>query len=479
MSTPPTPDAVRTQLEKVLASKIFAPASRLSRLLRYTVEQTLLGQADQIKEYVLGVQVFDRGDDFDPRIDPVVRVEAHRLRAKLKQYYAAAGPSDGVLIELPKGSYAPAFSRRTPAAWPVRWRRWKWLGLATALLAAGLLAGWAVTRARRMESPSPASARVANPKAHEAYLRGRYHWSRRTEDGLRKSLEQYHQALKADASYAPAYAGLAESYAMLASYGVTAPRDVMPKAKAAAERALEADPKLAEAYAALAFVKSFYDWDWAGAGQDYRRALELNPNSATTRHWYAGYLRATGRFEDAIQEIRRAQGLDPLSRAISRDLGRTLYSMRRYDEAIQEYRRALDFEPDFPSGYLHLGMAYAAAGKHQEALVALLKARSLPGGNPLILAGLGHCYGLLGQAAEAHKILAELEARSQREYVSPMSRVLIYTGLGQADQAFQWLERARQERDGWLAWLEVDPVFDRLRGDPRFARLAQAISLRR
>jgi tetratricopeptide (TPR) repeat protein len=154
-----------------------------------------------------------------------------------------------------------------------------------------------------------------------------------------------------------------------------------------------------------------------------------------------------------------------------------LYSMRRYEEAIREYRAALDFEPTFPSAYLHLGMAQLASGRPQEALAALLKARSLPGGNPLILGGLGLCYGWVGQAGEARKVLGELEELSQREFVSPMSRVFVYIGLGQKDQAFRWLERASQERDGWLAWLHVDPVFDRLRPDPRFAGLLRQVGL--
>ena len=614
MSRPPS-EAVQAQLERILASKTFAHAGRLSRLLRYTVEQALAGQADQLKEYVLGLQVFDKGEDFDPRLDPLVRVEAHRLRSRLQKYYETDGASDPVLIEFPKGSYAPVFRARLPVARPGVRRRARSVALTGALALAGLVAYVAVTRMWRSPAtaPQPRSvavlplanlsgdpsqdffadgmtdaiigdlaslgglrvisrtsamqykqaqkrlpeiarelqvayvvegslnragdrvrisaqlieaatdrhlwaqsyerdlrdvlalqkevaraiaegikgrlepreqrqltvARTINPKAYEDYLKGRYHWNKRTEEGLRKSIEHFQQALAEDPGYALAHAGLAESYALLASYGVSPAREVMPKARAAAERALQFDDTVAEAYASLGFVKSFYDWDWRGAGQHYRRALELNSNCTTARHWYAGYLRATGRLEEAIAEIRQAQALDPLSRAISRDLARTLYSMRRYEEAIREYRQALEFEPDFPSGYLHLGLTYLAQARHQDALAALLKARSLPGGNPLILGGLGLCHGALGQQAEARKILTELEARSRREYVSPMSRVFVHIGLGQTDQAFQELERACQERDGWLAWLNVDPVFDSLRTDPRFPRLLARVGLAR
>jgi len=471
-------EAVEAQLEKILASKGFAHAERLSRFLKFVTQEALAGRGDQLKEQVLGAEVFDRGQSFDPRIDTVVRVEAHRLRSRLRKYYETEGRADPVLIELAKGSYAPVFSPRRPAPRLAWLRRSKPMALAAALAAAGLLTYLLVSRVREASAPlSRSAARIVSPKAHEAYLRARYQWSKRTEDGLRKSIEHYHQALAEDASYAPAYAGLAESYGLLASYGVAASRDVMPKAKAAAERALEADRTLAQAWAALGFVKSFYDWDWSGAGQDYRRALELDPNSVTARHWHAGYLRAVGRLEEALAEIRRAQALDPLSRAIHRDLARTLYSMRRYEEAIQEYRKALEFEPDFPSGHLHLGMAYLAKSAPAEALAAFLKARSLPGGNPLILGGLGYCYGVAGRKGEAQEILKELEQRSAHGFVSPVSRVFVYIGLGRKDEAFQWLERAYQEHDGWLAWLKVDPIFDSLRPDVRFAGLLARVGL--
>ncbi len=470
--------AVEEHLEKILASKGFAHADRLSRFLRFITQETLAGRGDQLKEQVLGLEVFGRGESFDPRIDTVVRVEAHRLRSRLAQYYAGAGREDAVLIELAKGSYAPVFSARPPAPRLGWLRRWKlWAALVTVVVA-GLLAWLAVTRVRRPERVRPQPPpRAANPKAHEAYLRGRYQSGKRTEDGLRKSIEHYHQALAEDASYSLAYAGLAESYALLASYGVAAPRDVMPKAKAAAERALETDNTLAEAWAALGFVKSFYDWDWSGAEQDYRHALALNPNSATARHWHAGYLRAVGRLEEALAEIRRAQVLDPLSRAVHRDLARTLYSMRRHDEAIQEYRKALEFEPDFPSGHMHLGMAYLAESMHQEALAVFLKARSLPGGNPMILGGLGYCYGVLGRKTAAQGVLKELEEWSRRGFVSPVSRVFVYIGLHDQGRAFQGLEQACQERDGWLAWLKVDPIFDPLRSDARYTRLLSQVRL--
>ncbi len=608
-----SPQAVQAQLQRILASQGLVHAERLGAFLRFIVEESLAGRGNQLKEQVLGIEVFGRGESFDPRIDTVVRVEAHRLRSRLKQYYATTGRTDNVLIELAKGSYAPVFSVRRPPPRKGAWRRWTPLALAGAVVAAGLLVYAVVTGLRQTASSSPgppalavlpltnlsgdpaqeffadgmtealigdlatlrgirvisrtsamhykqtdkrlpeiarelgvayvvegsvnrsgqrvrisaqlieaatdrhlwsnryerdlpdiltlekevarsiaaeirvrltpqeqrrfARSGVVNPKAHEAYLKGRYQSGKRTEDGLRKSIEHFHQALAEDAGYAPAYAGLAESYALLASYGLSPPHEVMPKAKAAAQRALEADDTLAEAHASLGFVKSFYDWDWPGAAQDYRLALEMNPNSATARHWYAGYLRAVGQLEDAVQEIRRAQALDPLSRAINRDLARTLYSMRRYEEAIQEFRRALDLEPDFPSGHLHLGMAYMAKSLHALALAEFLKARSLPGGNPLILGGLGYCYGVLGRKTEAQGLLKELEAGAKSGYVSPVSRAFVYIGLGDRDRAFQWLERACQERDGWLAWLKVDPMFDSLRPDPRFAGLLRTVRL--
>jgi tetratricopeptide (TPR) repeat protein len=272
---------------------------------------------------------------------------------------------------------------------------------------------------------------------------------------------------------------VADSYALLASYGVLPPREVMPKAKAAARKALAMDETLAEAHTSLGFILSFYDWDWPAAEREYRRAIELDPGYPTARQWYSGYLRAAGRLDEALNEMKRAQDLDPLSLATGRDMGRIFRSMRQYDRAIGQYRKVLELDPNFPSVYVHLGMAYEGKRMFKEAVAAFEKARSLPGSNPLVLGALGHGYAVSGNRREAEKLLEELGALSARRYVSPISRALIYIGLGEKDRAFEWLDRAHEDRDPWLAWLQADPIFDDLRGDPRFGILLKTVGLQR
>jgi len=621
-------EAARAQLQKILSSETFVRAERLSRFLRFAVEQTLEGQGDKLKEYVVGVEVFQRQQDFDPRIDAVVRVEARRLRAHLMKYYETEGRDDPVRIDFPKGAYVPVFEARRPAGgsrawWPTRWRpagrRYtQAMGVLLALLllvAGGWLAvtSWrarstrqgpahtgpplssvlilpfadlspqhdqeyfcdgitdelisALTKVEGLRVLSQASAfrfkdkaddlgrireqlqvgavlrgsvrredsrlrvtaqlirtsdgaylwsetferatkdlfaiqdeisrtvvqslqvqlagerrRLVRPytenlEAHNLYLQGRHYWNQRTEDGLNKSIESFERAVALDPKFALAYAALADSRALLASYGLSPPRQIMPKAKAAAVQALELDEGLGEAHASLAFVRFLYEWDWQGAEQAYKRASELNPGYAIMHHWYAGYLRARGRLDEALAESRQAQALDPLSPAIGRDLGRVFHCQRRYDQAIEQFRKTLELEPGFPSGYLHLGLAYAQKAMYPEAVAACQKARELRGANPLTLAGLGYCYGRWGQRDKAEELLAELKRVSAQKYVSAFDLALIHIGLDQKDQAFEWLDKAREDRDGWLVWLNADPVFDSLRPDPRFAALLKKVGL--
>jgi len=611
-------ESVRAQLDKLLLSRAFAHAGRLSKLLRFTVEQTIQGQGDHLKEYLLGLQVFGRDEKFDPRIDPVVRVEAHRLRARLKEYYQNEGRTDPLRIEFPKGGYAPVFRKQpAPTRGIERIRSWirssrglKTLALAGLLLVAGAVGYWvaavwgrvppagssilvlpfedvsplrdqeyfcngmteelvnalakveglrlvsrtsasqfrgkaidvrkvgqqlnagmvlegsvrkegarlritarlvkvadgynvwsgnyeremtqvfalqeeisrAIVNALRIRLVGEGGKRLIRQQtgsldAYNSYLKGRYHWGKRTEGGLKTSIEHFGQAIAAEPGYAAAHAGLADSYALLASYGVLPPRDAMPKAKAAALKALALDETLAEAHASLGFVLSFYDWDWPAAEREYARAIELDPGYPTAHQWYSGLLRAVGRLDEALNEMKRAQDLDPLSLAAGRDMGRIFRSSRQNDRAIEQYRKVLELDPNFPSAYLHLGMAYEEKHMYKEAVAAFEKARSLPGGNPLILGALGHGYAVSGNRREAQKLLEELRNLSARRYVSPISRALIYIGLGDKERAFEWLDRAREDHDPWLAWLKADPIFDGLRNDPRFAVLLKTVGL--
>jgi eukaryotic-like serine/threonine-protein kinase len=316
-----------------------------------------------------------------------------------------------------------------------------------------------------------------NIAAYQLYLKGRYAWNKRTAEELRRSAEHFQQAIDLDPSYALAYAGLADSYNMLADYSVLPPKEAFPRAEAAASKALEIDDTLAEAHTSLAFVKMAYDGDWAGADREFRRAIELNPNYATAHQWYASYLVMTRRFEESITEMKRAQALDPLSRIINANLGLHYYYARQYDQAIEQLHKTIDLNPDFGLAYFYLGRPLLQKGMRNEAIAELQKARALSGEDPETIAELGYAYGVAGRRAEAQAVLRELDGLSKRRYVLPYFIATIHTGLGDKDQAFAWLEKAYAESHPGLALVNVDPKFDTLRSDPRFNELLRRIGI--
>ena len=316
-----------------------------------------------------------------------------------------------------------------------------------------------------------------NIEAYQLYLKGRYAWNKRTAEELRKSADYFQQAIDLDPGYALAYAGLADSYNMLADYSVLPPKEAFPRAEAAAAKALEMDDTLSEAHTSMGFVKMGYDGDWAGADREYRRALELNPNYATAHQWYASYLVMMRRFDESIAEIKRAQELDPLSRIINANLGLHYYYARQYDQAIDQLRKTINLNPDFGLAYFYMGRALSQKGMHKEAIAELQKARELSGEDPETIAELGYAYAVAGRRAEALAVLNELNALSARRYVLPYFIATIYTGLGDKDQAFAWLEKAYEQSHPGLALVNVDPKFDSLRPDPRFADLVRRIGL--
>ena len=324
---------------------------------------------------------------------------------------------------------------------------------------------------KRLERPH-----TENIRAYQLYLKGRYFWNKRTEQGLKKGIEFFNQAIEEDPLYALAYVGLADSYNMLATYNVSQPGAVLGRAKAAAESALEIDNQLAEAHTSLAKVRADYDWDWPAAEQEFKRSLKLNPNYATAHHWYALHLMAMGRFEEAAAEINSAQQIDPLSLSINVSTGLPFYWSRRYDEAIEQFRRTLELDLSFPLSHVLLGQAYVQKGMFDEAIAALSRARELDD-TPRARAILGYTLGVAGRTEEAARILSELQELASHEYVAPFFRVLIYTALGEQEQALAWLEKAYEERSEWLVWLKVDPKLDSLRSDPRFADLVQRVGL--
>jgi tetratricopeptide (TPR) repeat protein len=318
-----------------------------------------------------------------------------------------------------------------------------------------------------------------NPQAHELYLKGRYYWNRRTEEGLRKGLAYFQEAIEKDPSYALAYVGVADSYALLGSNLVSSaqpPREVRPLGKAAALKALEIDPNLGEAHASLAAAHHYYDWDWAAAEREYRRAFELNPNYAQARVWYANYLMMFGRYAESLAEARRARELDPLSLVTNTSVGWRFYFARRYDDALAEYRKALELDPSFPLARHCLGWAYEQKRMPEAAIAEFRQALALSPDNPITLASLGHAYALAGNELEARKVLVQLEQLSKRRYVPAYFVAVIYIGLGQKEQALQWLGRAYDERSDELVYIKVEPRLDPLRDDPRFQALVRRMN---
>jgi eukaryotic-like serine/threonine-protein kinase len=315
------------------------------------------------------------------------------------------------------------------------------------------------------------------PDAYQLYLRGRFYWNKRTGEAIKTAIEYFNQAIEKDPGYALAYVGLADCYVVPAN--PQPPNEKMPKARAAAKRALELDETLAEAHTALARVLVVYDWDWAGAEKEFKRAIELNPRYAGVHQWYGGYLEMLGRRDESLAERRQALELDPLSLTINFELGLAFYYARDYDKAIQQFQKTLELDANFPLVHAHLPAAYEQKGMYDEAIAGFQKGITLRGGTEwsFSMSGLGHVYGLSGKKAEARAVLDELQRTLRQQYVPADSIALVYAGLGEKDQAFTWLEKAYQEHAFKMAWLKVDPQWDSLRSDPRFADLLRRVGL--
>jgi tetratricopeptide (TPR) repeat protein len=316
---------------------------------------------------------------------------------------------------------------------------------------------------------------TANAEAYELYLKGRFFWNKRTGADLRTAIDYFNQALGKDPSYALAYAGLGDSYGLLHAYGAASPADSFPQAKAAAKKALELDDTLAEAHTSLADVLSTYDWDFGASNGEFQRAIELNPNYATTHHWYGELLGVTGRFNEGIAELKRAHELDPLSVIINADMGEVYTWAHQYDEAIAQLRKTIEMDPRFDYAHWRLGMALQLKGQLSEAIAEYRKAGQL-NDIPFVLALLGQAYARAGQREEAQKILARLSEEAKSRFVRAYSFALTYLALGDKERAIDEMERAYRERAGEDIWaIKVDPMLDDLRGHPRFEALVQKV----
>jgi TolB-like protein/Tfp pilus assembly protein PilF len=566
---------IRAQLERVCASEIFASVDRLRRFLEFIVDETLQGRGGNLKEFSIGVEVFDKSAHFDPRTDPIVRVQARRLRERLAQYYAKEGRHDPIVIELPKGSYKPVFHRiagvseaRYPGLVPAKntiavlpfadhsptgdqayfcrgiadeiitaltrvpdlrvvacsssledhERSEKVRQMAERYDVATIVDGsvrksgedlritvrlletatgsyiWSETFDRKAEHifalQEEISRRIerklrkhtegegtnrlvrhsTNLAAYNFYLKGRHHLSQRSEKALLRACEYFRQATKEDPGYALAFAGLADSYALLANYGVVAPMEVWTKAVSAASQAVLLNEHLSEARVSLGHVKATYAWDWSGAEEEFKKAISLNPDCATAHHWYARTcLAPLGRLDEAVAQMDEAQTLDPVSPIISRDAAVIFFFRRDFDAAVEQCHYAIQEEPNFYGAYWILGLVEAQKRSFDAAIEAFQRALVLAPKTPRVLGSLGWTLALSGETQHAWAILNELEELEKTRYISPFEKAFIYFGLGQLEDGFIWLDRALEHRSFELISCLVDPRFDEIRRMSAFA----------
>jgi tetratricopeptide (TPR) repeat protein len=316
-----------------------------------------------------------------------------------------------------------------------------------------------------------------SPSAYEDYLRGRYYWNKRSGDGFAKAIGYFEEATRKDPQYALAYAGLADCYGIIGAtiYGTVPSAEAAPKAKAAAIRALEIDPSLAEAETSLAAARFNYDWDWNAAAAGFQRAIQLDPKYATAYQRYSLYSIAMGRFDDSLEQIKKARDLDPLSISINSSLGWRLYLARQYDRSIAQLKDTLEMDPDYEWAHLILGQAYEQEGAFDLALPELHKAVELSHNSPLMLSALAHAYAKSGNSAEAQKLVLQLREQSTHSYVSPYYMGIVYLAMGKNDAAMDWLEKAFADRSNGLVFLKVEPELDSVRSNQRFTALERKL----
>jgi TolB-like protein/Flp pilus assembly protein TadD len=572
------------QLNRILSSKAFRQADRLKRFLSFVVAETLSGRSDRLKEFAVGVEVFGKDTSFDPRNDPIVRVQARRLRAQLSRYYREEGQEDELVIEMPKGGYAPIFRSLKSApskrsVWPPLVSRNTVLvlpfadhspagdqkyfceGLSQEIIhtlagmdairlvassqavdsegwcdsreapgrhnAAMIISGsvrlagnevritanlidaagdcylWSGSIDRKMENIFALQEEVArviaeqlgvqlaggrtargsgrpteNLAAYNLYLQGRYHLNQRTEEGLRKAVEFFDKAIVEDTQYAHAYSGLADAYSLLGHYGVLAPAEVWTKTASNAAWAVLQDEHSAEAHTSLAHVKSTQDWDWLGAEREFQRALSLDARYPTAHHWYAvSCLAPMGRLEEARDEMSLAQELDPISSIIARDLARVHYYRQDFEAALEQCDHTIELNPHFSPAYWILGLVQEQRGEFDESVAAFQRAIQISPRSPIMQAALGRTFALSGKRQEALRILEELHKLAEKRYVSPFELASLHFALGRADEGFDWLSKAFQDRCFELISLRVDPRWQSLKSNPQFHRLFSQLGL--
>jgi len=565
----PSEREVRDQIERIVSSAAFRPADRLKHFITFVASQVLQGKGDNLKEYAVGVQVFGRESSFDPRTDPVVRVQARRLRARLERYYREEGQDDEILVDLPKGGYAPVFRRREvsqvarPQSGPAPQRNTLAVqpisdltpngaldrfcaGLTRELIrrltsvkglkvasgpaapgAAGLvlegsvqeaaeglrlsvnlinaatgcyesaeswdvgrtdtfaeqdrLAESVVDRLRRnlthaAVGPRPLSENLA---ARNLCKQGLYHLDQRTDESLERAVELFERAVIEDAHYSVAHSGLSDAYSMLGSYGLRPSTSMVTMALSSAATAVMLDDESAQARTSLAHSKARAHWNWLEAEREFQRAIRLDPDYATSHHWYARCcLVPLGRLDEAREEVLRAQSLDPVSSIIAREVASIHYYRRDFEHALGHCDQAIELNPHFPHAYFILSLVQEKLGDTEEALTALLRGAQLAPRSPRMIASLGRAQALAGRREDALKSLAELADLERTRFVSSWERATIYLGMKEYDHCFEALFLALQDRFFDLTLLAVDPRFDDVRDDRRFEQLLQKVGLR-
>ncbi len=491
---------VTAALERILSSPALARSSQLASFLRFIVNKRLSGRDEPPKEYALGRQVFGRRPGYDPRIDPIVRVQARQLRFKLSEYYETIGRADPIRIEMPKGSYLPEISFAAgesvdpspvppPAADPVpaartsRKQELRWIFIAALLLAIAA-AGLALVRFVRpggsvRKAAERPSDRAANLAAQDLYLSGKYYWNQRTPESLNRAVDFFTQAIVRDPGYAKAYAGLADCYNLLREYSAMPASEAWPRAIAAAKKAVELDDSSAEAHSSLAFALFYGALDTRNGEREFRRAIELNPDYEKAHHWYATSLIVMGRYRESLAEIERARALDPTSTSILADKGYILYYQGRPDQAIALLKQVEAAEPASQSAHNYLGVIYLVQGDSANYLLELRKAAELSR-NAQALAILaaarqgfatGDSHGMLESILEVQKSLLK-DGRSSHYEVARTC-----TLMGKQQEALDQLQAAIENREMDILAFANDPAFASLHGEPRFQELQKKLEL--
>ena len=484
---------VRSELREIVQSQTFAQGSRLTRFLRFVVESYLIGETERLKETIIGIEVYDRSPDYDPKVDSIVRTEARRLRRKLQEYYETEGRHSRVKITIPTGGYIPRIEFRPqpiPAlvvAEPVPANKdvertslpSVRLRLLAGVLIAGLVCGvglWLIARQyRRREEAKLAVRHTANKEAYRLYLEGRFYWAKRTPDFDHKAITRFEEALRLDPNDALAYSGLADSYAVTASGLPASERST--RAKSAAERAVSLDESSAEAHTSLAFILYKFEWNWPEAEQHFRRALQLNPSYALAHHWFGEFLVLRGRADEGLAELRQAESLDPLSLPIKNDLARALYRTRHYDEAIAKAQQVLDLDPNFSNAYATLIYAYEQKHDYPRAVEADLQVLRIAKRSEQEIAMLRKTFAASGWKAYWAKELELFQKESPTGSVPEYVFAETYLRLGNRDAALHHLEKSFEDRGDAPLLIGVEPLLDPLRSDDRFVYLLRRTGL--